>query len=45
MLKPFITFTLLAATGCFIDELPDYKDDGSGVVGAAPSIKSLAMGT
>jgi alpha-tubulin suppressor-like RCC1 family protein len=45
MIKTAITLALLSTTGCFIDELPNYKDDGSGVVGAAPPIKSLALGT
>lgn len=45
MMKTAITLALLTTAGCFIDELPNYKDDGSGVVGTAPPIKSLAVST
>jgi alpha-tubulin suppressor-like RCC1 family protein len=31
-------------SGCFLDELPSAKDDGSGITGPTPPIRSLAVG-
>jgi alpha-tubulin suppressor-like RCC1 family protein len=40
-----IAMLSMGMAGCFIDELPSYKDDGSGVSGRTPPIRSLAVGS
>ena len=35
---------LMLGGGCFIDELPAYDDDGSGMGGDAPALRSIVIG-
>lgn len=46
LLSTFTTVLITGGllTGCFLDALPAYDDDGSGVVGTTPDVRALALG-